>query len=89
MGEGRKGGGRGRGCRRTEDGREERGKKEEGEGEEVKVGGAAHCKVHQMELSHAYVLLLVRANVTALHSDGEDDMGTRRVIIHVSRCKLP
>ena len=55
----------------------------------MKVGGAAHCKVHQMELSHAYVLLLVHANVTALHSDGEDDMGTRRVIIHVSRCKLP
>jgi len=35
---------------------------------------AAYCQIHQMKFPHTDMLLVVWSKVTALYSDGEDDV---------------
>ena len=47
-----------------------------------------HSKVHEIQLPHSDVLLSILSQITALHSNSEDDVGTRGMIVHIRHCKM-
>ena len=48
-----------------------------------------HSQIHQMQLPHFDVLFVVFAPFAAFHSDGEDGVRSRRMLIHVCHTDLP